>query len=142
MKKTAYRIGEGANLAAFPFGTKVGDIVRLTESQAMYERDMGRITLASEDGSVTGTIDDANERIVISGETRDHPVGDMTGQPLNLTDEERAALPALDPNASDDPENRTLGQMKTDPGDGIEKAPVAGDTLTVEETATKPRRAR
>ncbi|WP_336488291.1 hypothetical protein [Methylobacterium nigriterrae] len=49
MKKTAYRVGEGANLAAFPHGTKVGDIVKLTEAQAMYERDMGRITPASDD---------------------------------------------------------------------------------------------
>ncbi|MBE1208107.1 hypothetical protein [Aminobacter carboxidus] len=30
----------------------------------------------------------------------------LPGEPLNLTDEERAALPPLDPNASDDPENR------------------------------------
>lgn len=28
------------------------------------------------------------------------------GEPLDLSDEERAALPRLDPNASDDPENR------------------------------------
>ncbi|KAB1069258.1 hypothetical protein [Methylobacterium planeticum] len=142
MTKTAYRIGEGANLAVFPHGTKAGDVVRLTEAQAMYEHDMGRITFASEDGGISSTIDDANEQIVIAGETRDHPVGDMTGKPLDLTDEERAALPALDPNASDEPENRTLGQMKTDPGDGIEKTPVAADTLTVDETAAKPRKAR
>ena len=111
MKKTSYRIGESANLAAFPHGTKVGDVVRLTEAQAMYERDMGRITLAE-------------------------------SEPLKISEEERAALPALDPNASNDPENRTLGEMKSDPGDGVEKTPVVGDTLTVEETAAKPRRAR
>lgn len=48
MKKTAYRIGEGANLQAFPHGTQVGDVVKLTPAQALYELDMGRIEVAEE----------------------------------------------------------------------------------------------
>lgn len=32
----------------------------------------------------------------------------LPGEPLDLTDEERAALPKLDPNASDEPENRIV----------------------------------
>ena len=48
MTKTAYVVGEGANLRAFPRGTKVGDVVHLTEAEALYERDMGRITRADE----------------------------------------------------------------------------------------------
>jgi hypothetical protein len=35
------------------------------------------------------------------------------GEPLILTDEERAALPPLDPKASDGPENRTLVEPKS-----------------------------
>lgn len=50
MKKTLYRVGEGANLDAFPHGTKVGDEIKLTEAQALYERDMGRITAVEEKG--------------------------------------------------------------------------------------------
>jgi len=34
------------------------------------------------------------------------------GEPLNITDEERAALPALDPNAADDPATYTTGKAK------------------------------
>ena len=34
------------------------------------------------------------------------------GEPLNITDEERAALPALDPNAADDPASYTTGKAK------------------------------
>jgi hypothetical protein len=35
--------------------------------------------------------------------------GGISGEPLNLTDEERAALPRLDPNASNDPSNNAEG---------------------------------
>jgi hypothetical protein len=35
------------------------------------------------------------------------------GEPLNLTDEERATLPPLDPKASDEPENRILVEPKS-----------------------------
>lgn len=44
MTKTLYQVGEGANLALYPRGTQVGSIVELTEAQAMYERDLGRLT--------------------------------------------------------------------------------------------------
>jgi hypothetical protein len=37
----------------------------------------------------------------------------LDGEPLNITDEERAALPALDPNAADDPATYTTGKAKT-----------------------------
>lgn len=43
MAKILYRVGEGANLEALPRGTKVGDEIRLTEAEALYERDMGRL---------------------------------------------------------------------------------------------------
>ena len=43
MTKTPYRVGEGANLRLYPRGTKVGSIVMLTEAEALYERDMGRL---------------------------------------------------------------------------------------------------
>lgn len=48
MTKTRYRVGETANLDAFPRGTKVGHEIELTEAQALYERDMGRITAVEE----------------------------------------------------------------------------------------------
>jgi hypothetical protein len=35
------------------------------------------------------------------------------GEPLNLTDEERAALPKLDPQASNEPENRIFSEPKS-----------------------------
>ena len=44
MTKIPYRVGEGANLALYPRGTKVGSVVHLTEPEALYERDMGRLT--------------------------------------------------------------------------------------------------
>ncbi len=44
MTKARYRVGETANLDVFPHGTKVGDEIKLTEAEALYERDMGRIT--------------------------------------------------------------------------------------------------
>lgn len=37
--------------------------------------------------------------------------GKIAGQPLDLTDEQRAALPPLDPNASDDPAEYIAGEM-------------------------------
>jgi len=44
------------------------------------------------------------------GRAASKPVPD--GEPLNITDEERAALPALDPNAADDPTTYTTGKAK------------------------------
>lgn len=43
MEKQSYRVLEGANLDLYPRGTTVGSIVLLTEAQALYERDMGRL---------------------------------------------------------------------------------------------------
>jgi hypothetical protein len=51
MSTTPYRVCEGANLDLFPRGTKVGDIVRLTEAQALYERDMGRIAAVADEAN-------------------------------------------------------------------------------------------
>lgn len=53
MSTTPYRVCEGANLSLFPRGTQVGDIVRLTDAQALYERDMGRITAVAGDTKAT-----------------------------------------------------------------------------------------
>lgn len=52
MTKARYRVGETANLDVFPHGTKVGDVIELTEAEALYERDMGRITPVEEKTSV------------------------------------------------------------------------------------------
>jgi hypothetical protein len=38
--------------------------------------------------------------------------GWIEGEPLKVTDEERAALPALDPSANDDPATYTTGKVK------------------------------
>lgn len=48
MTKARYRVGETANLNVFPHGTKVGSVIELTEAEALYERDMGRITPVEE----------------------------------------------------------------------------------------------
>lgn len=83
MEKTLYRIHEGANLTAFPRGTKVGDIVSLTESEALYERDMGRISV------VTLGSDDP-----VPGETKGYPADAETGKAIELSDEERNRIQA------------------------------------------------
>lgn len=48
MTKARYRVGETANLDVFPHGTKVGSEIELTEAEALYECDMGRITPVEE----------------------------------------------------------------------------------------------
>lgn len=55
MSTTPYRVCEGANLDLFPRGTKVGDTVHLTEAQALYERDMGRIVAIPDRGKTSPT---------------------------------------------------------------------------------------
>ncbi len=50
------------------------------------------------------------QRMRDEGKAVSKPVPD--GEPLNITDEERAALPALDPNAADDPATYTTGKAK------------------------------
>jgi hypothetical protein len=120
MEKPLYRVGETANLKAFPRGTKVGDEIELTDAQALYERDMGRITpveaLAAEP---------------VPGETQGHPVDAVSGEPLQLTDEERARLPVLEQPTGEEPVELSVDEAQTDPGDGIIKTPVEGDTLVV-----------
>ncbi|MDO9428442.1 MAG: hypothetical protein Q7T93_16620 [Methylobacterium sp.] len=80
MSTTPYRVCDGANLSLFPRGTQVGTIVHLTEADALYERDMGRITAVE---------------APVPGETQGHPVDSVSGEPMKLTDQERAALPAI-----------------------------------------------
>ena len=55
-----------------------------------------RVTVTNLDGSPVKRRDD----------------GTIEGEPLNISDEERAALPALDPNAVDDPATYTTGKAK------------------------------
>lgn len=86
MTKARYRVGETANLDVFPHGTKVGDVIALTEAEALYERDMGRITLVEEKAAVA--VPDG----VVPGETPGWPADAVTGEALALTDEERARL--------------------------------------------------
>lgn len=50
------------------------------------------------------------QRMRDEGKAASKPVPD--GEPLNLTDEERALLPALDPNAADDQATYTTGKAK------------------------------
>ena len=99
MSTSPYRVCEGANLSLFPRGTKVGDVVQLTKAQALYERDMGRITLVSDeakiapaDGIVKTPI--AGDTLVVAGETKGYPADAVTGDALDLSDADRAAIQA------------------------------------------------
>jgi len=56
MTKARYRVGETANLDVFPHGTKVGSVIELTEAEALYERDMGRITPVEEKASAPAPV--------------------------------------------------------------------------------------
>lgn len=49
MEKSPYRVLDGANLDLYPRGTKVGSVVLLTEAEALYERDMGRLEAVKTD---------------------------------------------------------------------------------------------
>jgi hypothetical protein len=90
-KKTLYRVTDKAGPRVNGQRVKAGDEIKLTEAEAMYERDLGHIVEL----------------------TKESPA-EMQGEPLNVTDEERAAMPALDPNLPDTPENRAFGTMKAD----------------------------
>jgi hypothetical protein len=147
MTKARYRVGETANLDVFPHGTKVGSEIELTEAAALYERDMGRITLVEEKAAGAVAVPDG----VVPGETPGWPADAVSGAPLDLTDEERARLASApigdgDPNApavlgvagsdtllSTLSEDERLppadGTRKTAEGDGVEKTAVAGTTL-------------
>lgn len=101
MTKTRYRVGETANLDAFPHGTKVGSVIELTEAEALYERDMGRITPVEEKAAGAVAVPDG----VVPGETPGWPADAVSSEALALTDEERVRLAevtigAVDPNAS------------------------------------------
>nr|USU31115.1 hypothetical protein NG677_17455 [Methylobacterium sp. OTU13CASTA1] len=156
MSKKTYRVGEGANLEALPHGTKVGEEIRLSPAVAMYEVDMGRLVDVEAEkagaeetkalaaaatalsNSAEALIDMANALEVIPGETRGHPVDAVSGQPMILTDEERARLPVIGPASGP----AVHGSQAVE-GDVIEKTAVEGDTLTVSEdeaVASKSRR--
>ena len=114
MAKILYRVGEGANLEALPRGTKVGDEIRLTEAEALYERDMGRL------------IDVEAEK---AGAAETEALAAAAEEAARRTAEEAANAPAVEPQTAE--------------ADGIEKTPVEGDTLTVAEdeaVASKSRR--
>lgn len=150
MSKKTYRVGEGANLEALPRGTKVGDEIRLTPAVAMYEVDMGRLVdveaekAGAEEASALAAAEEAARLTaeeaakVVPGETQGHPVDAVSGEPMILTDEERARLPVID-SAS----GPAVHGFQAVEGDGIKKTPVEGDTLTVPEdeaVASKSRR--
>jgi len=133
MAKTLYRVGEGANLEALPRGTRIGDTIHLTEAEALYERDMGRLidveaekAGAAQIAARAAAAEEAAK--VVPGETQGHPVDAVTGEPMILTDEERARLPAIGP--ADGP---AMHGFQTAEADGIVKTAVTGDTLTVTE---------
>lgn len=156
MTKAGYRIGETANLDVFPHGTKVGSVIEMTEAEALYERDMGRITPVEEKAAGAVTVPDG----VVPGETPGWPADAVSGAPLDLTDEERARLastpiggvdlnaPAVLGVAGSDTLPSTLsegerlppadGAWKAAEADGVEKTPVEGTTLA----PGKGRRAR
>jgi hypothetical protein len=90
-KKTLYRVTEKAGPRVNGQRVRPGDELKLTEAEAMYERDLGHIEEVPKEAPAESAF-----------------------QPLNLTDEERAVLPALDTDLPDVPENREFGTMKAD----------------------------
>ena len=129
MAKILYRVGEGANLEALPRGTKVGDEIRLTEAEALYERDMGR--LIDIEAEKAGAAETAK---VVTDEPQDHPVDHVLGALQDLAADGHLQLTTIGP---------AVHGAQTIEADGIEKTPVEGDTLAVSEdeaVASKSRR--